>query len=60
MIENFINGNLTTAKKQARRHSFQRIADTLHEEYGYSIAKSLATAGYLKGFVTFQRACDEA
>lgn len=58
MIENFINGNLTTAKKQAKRHSFDSIVSALTSEYGYSNEKALATAAYLKGVGSFQLACD--
>jgi hypothetical protein len=60
MIENFINGNLTDAKKQAKRFNLFRIVETLREEFGFSAHKSLKTAEYLKGYGSFQAACDAA
>lgn len=58
LIENFINGNLTDAKEQAQRHSWKKIFQALRDDYGYSEAKAIATADYLKGEGSFQRACD--
>lgn len=60
MIDNFINGNLTTAKKQAKRYSLQAIQCALETEYGFSTYKALVTALYLKGQAEFQEACDAA
>jgi hypothetical protein len=58
MIENFINGNLTTAKFQARRFSIIRIREGFMEEYFYSFEKAQLTAEYLKGLNSFQAAVD--
>jgi hypothetical protein len=58
MLDNFINGNLKTAKKQAGRFGFTAIADSLREDYGFSNTKALTTAAYLKGLASFQDACD--
>lgn len=58
MIENFINGNLTDAKAQAKRLNFLRIVQSLRDDYGYSAFKALKTAEYLKGHGSFQTACD--
>jgi hypothetical protein len=60
MIENYINGNLSDAKKQAKRHTRTAIAIFLEREYGWSSAKAFATASYLKGMGSFQAACDAA
>lgn len=57
LIDNFINGNLTTAKAQAKRHSFMAIITALREQ-GYSAEKAIATAAFLKGQGSFQEACD--
>ncbi len=57
MFNNYINGNLTDAKKQARRFSFDRIRLFLIDS-GYSENRAAAVAGYLKGLVPFQTACD--
>ena len=60
MIDNFINGNLRHAKKQAKRFSRQAIQCALETEYGFSTYKALVTARYLKGQADFQEACDAA
>lgn len=60
LISNFINGNLTDAKKQAAHYTGARIASVLYHDYGYTGARALATAAYLKGRGTFQAACDAA
>lgn len=58
LIENFINGNLTTAKQQAKRYGFMSIIAALREDFAFSAEKAIATAAYLKGQGTFQEACD--
>lgn len=57
MIENYINGNLSTAKKQARRHTMQNIVSAL-ADYGYTRTLAILIAGFLKGAVSFQYVCD--
>lgn len=57
LINNFINGNLSTAQKQATRFGLQKIRDAFIE-IGYSFEKAQRTADYLKGKGTFQDACD--
>lgn len=57
MIDNFINGNLTTARKQARRFSVWNIREAFIE-IGYSMEKATLTADWLKGRDCFQAACD--
>lgn len=46
LFENLINGNLTTAKKQARRFSHQKLAAYFSDHM--SSAKARAAADYLK------------
>ena len=59
MLENFINGNLATARKQAKRRSFSAIRAALMADYGYSAEKAALTAAYLKGNRdAWQAACD--
>jgi hypothetical protein len=58
MLENFINGNLTTARKSARRFPHAAIRAALVEDYGYSLNKAALTADYLKTGTGFQAACD--
>lgn len=57
LIDNFINGNLTTAKKLARRFTNWEIRDALIDR-GYSQNKATLTADYLKGRDCWQAACD--
>ena len=58
MLENFINGNLSAARKSARRFSHAAIRAALMEEYGYSLNKAALTADWLKTGENFQAACD--
>ena len=58
LIGNFINGNLSIAREQAKRFTLKNIRDALIEEYGYSQNKAFLTAHYLKEGVGFQSACD--
>jgi hypothetical protein len=46
LLDNLLNGNLTTAKKQARRFSHSKIADFFSDFM--SPAKARAAADYLK------------
>lgn len=57
MIENYINGNLSTARKQAKRFSHKAIREALMD-YGYSTNKATLTADWLKTGEGFQAACD--
>ena len=58
MIENYVNGNLAAARKQARRHSHAAIRQALIETLGYSLGKAALTADWLKTGHGFQAACD--
>ena len=58
LIENYINGNLTTARKQAKRYSQSAIRHALQDEYGYSPIKAALTAAWLKTGEGWQEACD--
>ena len=57
IISNLINGNLTTAKQQAKRHSARKIREYLIGQ-GYSLKHAVAAADFLKGEATFQEYCD--
>jgi hypothetical protein len=57
LIENYINGNLTDAKRQARGRSFAAILTALRE-FGYTAEAAIAIAAFLKGQGSFQAACD--
>ncbi len=57
-IENFINGNLTDAKEQAKKFSLRKVIYYLINDRGYSVEKAAVTAKFLKGIGTFQDACD--
>lgn len=58
LIENLINGNLTDARKQAKRKSFAAIVDYLHLNCGWSTDRSNKAAIYLKTGEGWQAYCD--
>jgi len=60
LIENYINGNISTARKQAKRFSGLKIQEALIEDYGYSQKKAFLTAKHLKTGEGWQAACDAA
>lgn len=55
LIDNYINGNLTDAKRAAKHHSLQRLVDGLME-YGYGLSAAYDIANYLKGYGSFEAA----
>lgn len=57
MIENLINGNLTDAKRQAKRYSEGTIRFALIE-HGFSVVRATLAAAYLKGSDCWQAYCD--
>jgi len=57
LLDNYINGNLTTAKKQAQRLSFMSLLTGLREA-GYTPEAAISIAAFLKGQGSFQAACD--
>jgi hypothetical protein len=57
IISNLINGNLTDAKKAAKRRSFGELRDACRDA-GMTEAEAHAAADYLKGVITFQQYCD--
>lgn len=56
-IQNYINGNLTDAKRQAQRFSLQKLVDGFMAN-GYPLSAAYDIANYLKGYGSFQAACD--
>ena len=58
LIENYINGNLSIARKQARRHSIPAMEAFMVESYGFSPEKALRVAVWLKTGEGWQAACD--
>ncbi|MEI6423721.1 MAG: hypothetical protein WCP55_16000 [Lentisphaerota bacterium] len=57
LIDNFINGNLNDARKQAKRFKLIAIRTRL-EDYGLSFKKAQLIAEYLKTGEGYQAACD--
>lgn len=57
MIDNLVNGNLTDAKRQAKKFGKLAIAKHLRE-IGWSADKSGKAARYLKTGEGFQDYCD--
>lgn len=58
MIENYINGNITAARKQAKRFLEIDITLALFTRYGYSRRKATLTAHHMKTGEGWQAACD--
>ena len=58
MLDDLTNGNLQTAKAQAKRFSHRGISIYCQEDRGMSLKNAVATADYLKGLITFQEYCD--
>ena len=57
-ISDLINGNLSDAKKRAKRHSSKSIRQAYQDETGCSLQTAVAAADYLKGEIGFQEYCD--
>lgn len=57
-IENYLNGNLADAKKQAKRISFVDLYEALSINYGYKSIAAFNIAQFLKGKITWQELCD--
>lgn len=60
LIENYINGNLSTVRKAAKRHSHAALRAALIELCGYSLNKAALVADWMKTGENFQAACDAA
>lgn len=58
LFDNLTNGNLTDAKRQARRHSSFALSMFARQILGWSFDRSVKAAAYLKGRCTFQAYCD--
>lgn len=57
MIENYTNGNISTAKNIAKKYSINKII-TFLENAGYNSKTAINIASYLKGFLDFQTHCN--
>lgn len=57
-INDYINGNLTDAKKKARKAGRKQVTAALRSEYGYSAETTLAILSYLFDGGSFQAAAD--
>lgn len=58
LINNFFNGNLTDAKKQAKGFSAAKIREGLMD-CGKNSEQASLTAIYLKGGMEWQEYCDQ-
>ncbi len=58
ILANYLNGNLTDAKRQAKRVSEMDLYTHLRHEHGRNEHEAKAIAAYLKGKGTYQAACD--
>lgn len=57
-LENLINGNLTDAKRLAKRLELFKLAQFARDNYGWERNHAIMAAAYLKGRATFQAYCD--
>lgn len=57
-LDNYFNGNLEDAKRQAKRLGFGRLYDALRTHYGKGHKAAFAIVKYLKGKGTFQAAAN--
>lgn len=57
-IDDYINGNLSDAKRRTRKAGRRRVQESLQTEYGYGAAPTLAILSYLFDGGSFQAACD--
>lgn len=58
LIDNLINGNLTDARKLAKRHKLGAIVEFCERELGWTLAKAYRAAVYLKTGEGFQAFSD--
>lgn len=58
VLNNYFNGNITDAKKGARRYSFAQISRYLQDFFGYGEYNAEKIAGFLKNKNNFQEAAD--
>lgn len=58
LCELYINGNISDAKKIARRFASARIQMCLVERFGYSERKARLTTEHMRGADCWQEACD--
>lgn len=58
LIDDLINGNLTDAKRQAKRYSHHAIRMAFIEEMLWTVDSVVAAADYLKWEISFQAYCD--
>jgi len=58
MLDNLLNGNISTAKRQAKRRTVWDIRNYLIEMYGWSEVKATFAADFLKGRDCWQAYCD--
>lgn len=58
IADDYINGNLTDAKKRARRLTGLALMQHFQDHCGYSADTAAKIAAYLKGVGSFQAACD--
>jgi len=58
LVDNWINGNRTEAKKQAARFSALTLAEYLTQYRDWPTREAWTVAEYLKGADNYQAACD--
>lgn len=58
VFNDLINGNLTDAKRRARRFTAFRLSMYARQCLFWSLDRSVKAAAYLKGGCSFQEYCD--
>ena len=58
LVENFINGNITEARKGAKNRRRYKLCQAFYELAGFSLDKAAKTAIFLKTGRGWQAACD--
>ena len=58
LCQTYINGNISDAKKRAKRFDQDEIEECLVVDFGYSEHKARLTAAHIKGADCWQEACD--
>lgn len=57
-IDDLINGNLTDAKRRAKRQPHHVLRQAYQDATGCTIRTAVAAADYLKGAIGFQEYCN--
>jgi len=57
-IQNYINGNIRDAKRQAKRYSHKALRNQMYVAWGYNAESANTIALFLKGRASWEQACN--